>query len=101
MAGTGTVKCVRIKGSTSGTGPYSTAAVKADSLVFDNPPTPTSVLWDFPLVIHKLADSQLDNQHATWLMINDETGFAPFGWQGRIGDVIVARQDQKDLSLDV
>ena len=34
-----------------------------------------------------------DNQHATWLMIDPVTGFAPAEWQRGVGNVIVARAD--------
>ena len=34
-------------------------------------------------------------------MIDDQTGFAPAQWQGKIGDAIVARKDKKNLSVSV
>lgn len=36
---------------------------------------------------------QTDNQHATWLNIDPESGFAPPRWQGGIGSVVVANAD--------
>jgi hypothetical protein len=39
-----------------------------------------------------------DNQHATWLNINPNTGFAPDIWQHSIGNVIVANLDRSPLA---
>jgi len=44
--------------------------------------------------------SATDNQHATWLNINPDDGFAPPRWQGGIGDVIVAKPDKTPLSVE-
>ena len=39
----------------------------------------------------------LDNQIATYLNIDAESGFAEMRWQLHVGTVIVARQDRKPL----
>jgi len=41
---------------------------------------------------------QTDNQHATWLNIDPESGFAPREWQGGIGSVVVANADGTSLN---
>ena len=95
------VKCVKVVGCMGGTSHYENATIQADDEIFYTEPKPTSVLWELPLVIRKVKKSSVDNQHITWLMIDDESGFAPPYWQGNIGDAIVARQDKKDLSVAV
>ena len=40
---------------------------------------------------------QTDNQHATWLNMDPESGFAPPEWQGGIGSVVVANADGTSL----
>lgn len=42
-------------------------------------------------------DKKLDNQPATWLMIDPHTGFAPLAWQGNVGPVTIARSDKQPL----
>lgn len=42
-----------------------------------------------------------DNQHATWLMIDPGSGFAPPAWQGGIGSVHVARPDRSPLTTEI
>ena len=60
-----------------------------------------SSLWELPLVVRQENPSQQGNQHITWLMLDLSFGVAPPQWQGGIGDAIVARQDKKDLSLQL
>jgi hypothetical protein len=43
---------------------------------------------------------QTDNQHATWLNMDPESGFAPPEWQGGIGSVIVANGDGTPLNYE-
>ena len=37
------------------------------------------------------------NQHATYMNINLENGFAPDGWQGDVGPVLIFRTDDVDF----
>ncbi|MCJ1235906.1 hypothetical protein MMC14_003880 [Varicellaria rhodocarpa] len=73
------VKCVKISHSH---GPYNNITLPSTDPIFANTPTPTSALWAFPLVIRRVSSSssRFDNQHITWLMIDDETEFAPSEW---------------------
>ncbi|KAF8190350.1 hypothetical protein K438DRAFT_2018688 [Mycena galopus ATCC 62051] len=43
-------------------------------------------------------DARLDNQKATYLMIDPESGFAPPQWQSCVGSVTVMRKDGKPLT---
>ncbi|KAJ7170908.1 hypothetical protein C8R43DRAFT_875290, partial [Mycena crocata] len=45
-------------------------------------------------------DAGLDNQRATFLMIDPESGFAPPEWQSCVGSVTVMRRDGKPLTLE-
>lgn len=61
--------------------------------------------FGYPLVMARLVENLprgagTDNQHATWLNIDPQSGFAPDKWQGGIGTVIVAAADGKPLSVD-
>lgn len=65
---------------------------------------PISLKIGYPLLVHRAREEGVargDNQHATWLMIDPESGFAPAEWQGGrgggVGDVIVARADGEGL----
>jgi hypothetical protein len=42
--------------------------------------------------------AELDNQAATYLMIDPATGFAPADWQWNIGEVTVFRRDGKPFT---
>jgi hypothetical protein len=73
--------------------------------VFQLAPTPVSSAVGFPLIvcqIHSLPVEStprqlLDNQIATYLCIDTESGFAPAQWQSHVGTVVVARKDGKSL----
>ncbi|KAJ7792957.1 hypothetical protein B0H14DRAFT_156741 [Mycena olivaceomarginata] len=43
-------------------------------------------------------DAKLDNQRATFLMIDPRSGFAPPEWQQCVGSVTVMRKDGKPLT---
>jgi hypothetical protein len=62
--------------------------------------------FGYPLVMARLVENLprgrgTDNQHATLVDIEPQSGFAPEHWQGGIGTVIVASADGKPLSLNV
>ncbi|KAJ7481653.1 hypothetical protein FB451DRAFT_133796 [Mycena latifolia] len=68
---------------------------------------PVSAQVGLPLVIYRHLradpssmdrDPGLDNQRATFLMIDPESGFAPPEWQMCVGSVTVMRQDGKPLT---
>jgi len=78
--------------------------LQVDHPVFRKPIPPIPQLIEVPLVIHRVgtqsADrADLDNQIATYLNIDDESGLAPPSWQSYVGTVIVARKDKKPLLL--
>lgn len=60
---------------------------------------PISLKIGYPLLVYRDGVARGGNQHATWLMIDPESGFAPAGWQGGVGDVIVARADGEGLDV--
>jgi hypothetical protein len=64
------------------------------------PPIPA--LIQVPLVLHRVGTqsanrADLDNQIATYLNIDADSGFAPPAWQSHVGTIIVARKDRKPL----
>jgi hypothetical protein len=70
--------------------------------MFTDPVPDIPRLIELPLVIHRVGTvapdrAYLDNQIATYLNIDAETGFAAMRWQSHVGTVIVARQDKKPL----
>ncbi|RAH78664.1 hypothetical protein BO86DRAFT_458359 [Aspergillus japonicus CBS 114.51] len=85
--------------------PSSSAAKATPPLIFDNAVPPVPALLDFPVVVHRVGTRDngefgcLDNQAITYLHIDPISEMAPPAWQaGRIGTVMVARKDRKDLS---
>ncbi|XP_044720172.1 uncharacterized protein HRG_06761 [Hirsutella rhossiliensis] len=67
------------------------------------PPThasPPMGLIEVPLVLDRTGtqsvnEADLDNQIATYLNIDANSGFAPPDWQSQVGTVVVARKDRK------
>ncbi|KAM4060882.1 hypothetical protein HRG_014354 [Hirsutella rhossiliensis] len=57
-------------------------------------------LIEVPLVLDRTGtqsvnEADLDNQIATYLNIDANSGFAPPDWQSQVGTVVVARKDRK------
>ncbi|KAH8752794.1 hypothetical protein F5883DRAFT_506445 [Diaporthe sp. PMI_573] len=82
--------------------PWSATMIQADHPVFLNFVPPVPRLIEVPLVFHRVGTqsanrADLDNQIATYLNIDPETGFAPPEWQSYVGTVLVARKDEKPL----
>jgi hypothetical protein len=76
--------------------------IPADHLVFSRPVPPIPALIEIPLVLHRIGTespdrADLDNQIATYLNIDANSGFAPPEWQSHVGTVVVARKDRKPL----
>lgn len=74
----------------------------ADHLVFSQEVLPVPGLINIPLVLCRKgtesADrADLDNQIATYLNLDPDSGFAPPTWQSHVGTVLVARKDRKPL----
>ncbi|KAJ7064911.1 hypothetical protein C8F01DRAFT_1021620 [Mycena amicta] len=70
---------------------------------------PLSARVGLPIVIYRhlredpltmVRDAGLDNQRATYLMINPVDGFAPPEWQMCVGSVTVMRQDGQPLTRE-
>jgi len=82
--------------------PWSAITLPADHPVFSQPVPPVPGLIGVPLVLHRIGTQSanrvdLDNQIATYISIDAESGFAPPGWQSHVGTVIAARKDRKPL----
>ena len=82
--------------------PWSATMIPENHPVFSEAVPPIPALVEVPLVIHRVGTQSrnrddLDNQIATYLNIDLESGFAPSQWQSHIGTVIVARKDKKPL----
>ena len=83
-------------------GRYSALLTPREDPIFKTTPVPISQKIGFPLFVQRPEKKSVrgplaDNPHATWLMIDPATGFAPAEWQGGVGNVIVARADGKPL----
>ncbi|KAJ7170913.1 hypothetical protein C8R43DRAFT_981575 [Mycena crocata] len=70
---------------------------------------PVSAKVGLPLVMYRHLqtnplsmgrDADLDNQRATYLMIDPQSGYAPPEWQSCVGSVTVMRRDGKPLTLE-
>lgn len=82
--------------------PWSATTIPADHPVFSQPVPPVPGLIEVPLVLYRVGtqsanQADLNNQIATYLNIDAESGFAPPEWQSHVGTVIVARKDRKPL----
>ena len=104
----GLIKAVRIHSKTGGGGHYSRHPTIHLDPIFRTRPVPISQKIGFPLLVQHPSFPSLtrnretrgeltDNPHATWLMIDPNTGFAPAEWQSEVGDVVVARPDGQAL----
>lgn len=83
--------------------PWVPTTIPADHPVFAEAPLPVSVRLGIPLVMLREGTvardrAELDCQMATYLAIDDHTGFAAPRWQMNVGTVVVARLDRKPLS---
>lgn len=99
------IRCVKLYGQSTGGSAYEDIHLPSSHPVFENDPVPISLKIGYPLVIERIEpykylprNPETDNQHATWLMIDPVTGFAPGTWRGGIGSVYVASPDQKPLT---
>ncbi|WEW61540.1 hypothetical protein PRK78_007030 [Emydomyces testavorans] len=93
---------VRCEGERGKFPPWSATTIPADHPVFSQPVPPIPALIEVPLVVHRVGTQSpnrpdLDNQIATYLNIDADSGFAPPEWQSRVGTVVVARKDMKPL----
>ena len=93
------VRCEMEKGNFP---PWSATTIPQDHPVFSQPVAPVPALIEIPLVLHRVGTrstnrADLDNQIATYLNIDADTGFAPPAWQSHVGTVVVARKDKKPL----
>ena len=100
------IKVVKIHGQARGGGHYSRFWLSPEDPIFATKPVPISEKIGFPLLVRRpLDESQqgplIDNQHATWLMIDPSTRFAPAEWQSGVGNVFVARADGRALETDI
>ncbi|KAH0600504.1 hypothetical protein MHUMG1_01501 [Metarhizium humberi] len=82
--------------------PWSATTIPADHAVFSQQVPPVPGLISIPLVLHRMGTksanrADLDNQIATYLNIDSDSGFAPPTWQSHVGTVLVARKDRRPL----
>ncbi|CAF9932803.1 MAG: hypothetical protein ALECFALPRED_005382 [Alectoria fallacina] len=95
-------RTVMIRSEADGGVRYSNFLTLREHPIFKTSPVPISQKIGFPLLVQRPTQQSVRgplgaNQHATWLMIDPITGFAPAEWQGGVGNVIVARSDGKPL----
>jgi hypothetical protein len=93
------VRCIVEKGRLP---PWSATTIPADDAVFSQQVPPVPGLINIPLVLRRMGTesanaADLDNQIATYLNIDADSGFAPPAWQSHVGTVLVARKDRKPL----
>ncbi|KAH6847643.1 hypothetical protein B0I37DRAFT_148660 [Chaetomium sp. MPI-CAGE-AT-0009] len=82
--------------------PWWATTIPADHPVFSQAVLPIPGLIGVPLAMHRVGTrsanrADLDNQIATYLNIDPDSGFAPQAWQSHVGTVVVARKDKKPL----
>jgi len=82
--------------------PWSATTIPTDHPVFSQPVPPVPALIEVQLVLHRVGTqstnrTDLDNQIATYLNIDPNSGFAPPVWQSHVGTIVVARKDRKPL----
>ena len=100
-----TVKVVKIHAKLGGGGHYSSFSVPREDPIFNTKPVSILLKIAFPLLVWRpTSESErgplTDNQHATWLMIDPTTGFAPAEWQSVVGNALVAKADGESLETD-
>jgi hypothetical protein len=83
---------------------WSPTTIPADHPIFSKQVLPVPALIEVPLIIYRLGTwsddvAELDNQEATYLNIDPDSGIAPSAWQECVGTVVVARKDRKPLLL--
>ncbi|KAJ5046771.1 uncharacterized protein L3040_003998 [Drepanopeziza brunnea f. sp. 'multigermtubi'] len=83
---------------------YESVKLSSKHPVFGTKALPITVKFELPLVMYREMEGlprgqETDNQHATWLNIDPQSGFAPPHWQGGIGTVVVASADGKPLTV--
>ncbi|KAL6406250.1 hypothetical protein AUP68_10420 [Ilyonectria robusta] len=82
--------------------PWSTIRITEDHPVFSRPVPDVPRLIEVPVVLYRVGtqssnQADLDNQIATYLNIDADTGFALPEWQSHVGTIVVARKDRKSL----
>ncbi len=91
-----------IHSQSDGGGRYSALLTPRQDPIFKSTAVPISQKIGFPLLVQRQQEKSVrgplgDNPHATWLMIDPATGFAPAEWQSGLGNVVIARADGKAL----
>ncbi|KJZ69459.1 hypothetical protein HIM_11142 [Hirsutella minnesotensis 3608] len=79
---------------------WSATTIPANHNVFSQSAPSVPALIELPLVLYRTGtqsanEADLDNQIATYLNIDADSGFAPPEWQSQVGTVVVARKDRK------
>ncbi|KAH8654885.1 hypothetical protein BGZ61DRAFT_571138 [Ilyonectria robusta] len=82
--------------------PWSTIRITEDHPVFSRPVPDVPRLIEVPVVLYRVGtqssnQADLDNQIATYLNIDADSGFALPEWQSHVGTIVVARKDRKSL----
>ncbi|KAH7125014.1 hypothetical protein B0J13DRAFT_598985 [Dactylonectria estremocensis] len=82
--------------------PWSTIRITEDHPVFSRPVPDVPRLIEVPVVLYRVGtqssnQADLNNQIATYLNIDADSGFALPEWQSHVGTIVVARKDRKSL----
>jgi MYND finger len=97
------IPCVKILSHGEGRR-YEAITLPSTDPIFTSEPLPVTVRFGYPLVMKRThfnlgRKPDTDNQHATWLNIDPNTGWAADKWQHSIGSVIVANPDRTPLKV--
>ncbi|KAJ6436420.1 ER protein BIG1 [Purpureocillium lavendulum] len=81
---------------------WSATTISGDHPIFSGQVPPIPGLIGLPLVLHRVGTesvnrADLDNQIATYLNVDADSGYAPPEWQSHVGTVVVARKDRRPL----
>ncbi|KAH7124738.1 hypothetical protein EDB81DRAFT_860934 [Dactylonectria macrodidyma] len=92
----------RLTTAQSASGSIRAVIITEDHPVFSRPVPDVPRLIEVPVVLYRVGtqssnQADLDNQIATYLNIDADSGFALPEWQSHVGTIIVARKDRKSL----
>ncbi|KAK5719457.1 hypothetical protein LTR15_007981 [Elasticomyces elasticus] len=98
------IQGVRLLCTKEGPPPFRQADIPSNHAIFGSPALEVPAILGIPMVIHRVGTkssdgADLDCQIATYLNIKYSNGLAPPEWQSHVGSCLVARKDQKPLSL--
>lgn len=96
-----TVACVCVKGSPRPCSMSATRLLKCDPRIAATPyVSPVCLLLGLPFALIRTDYPRGDNQFATYIMIQPDSGFALPMWQQDAGEVILVRKDLQDTTVN-